>query len=169
MVSKAEYLWHCREDSTITHWKCVSSSNQNKHNKDECSHDLVSVTHEVLDHHLHREWQWLLQLLHTDFISGQWVYIIVLKFQAKFYTKICVLSFCHICKSNGKTQSWFWPTLKRRQGKPQSGHWHYNLCQTSIRFPLRTTVPKDWACSKFVAIRPKIQIGQGNTEQEPDR
>ncbi len=82
------------------------------------SHNLMRVTHKMSDQHLHHEQQqqadmtshWLHQLLTLGVDRN---IIICLKFQVNRCTNICLLRFCHISGSNGKTQSWYWVALNR--------------------------------------------------------
>jgi len=46
---------------------CQLQQNQNEHQKNKCGHNLVSVAHNMSDHHIHRQQQWL----PTDVISSQ--------------------------------------------------------------------------------------------------
>jgi hypothetical protein len=112
--------WDCRKKSTITLKSnhCVNSRNENKHNTNQCSHDLASVTHKVQDHHLHYEWQWLaaitLHWLPQLPMPGVDPYMVICsKLCSRIYTKLQVLKFCHISWSNGKTLSWCQLALKR--------------------------------------------------------
>jgi hypothetical protein len=77
---------------------------------DECSHNIMSVTHKASDHHLQCEQQCLaamtpsassaLQLPMADVDKH---IIICPNFRATNYTEICILGFCSISGSNRKT------------------------------------------------------------------
>jgi hypothetical protein len=47
-------------------------SDQNKHDRNECGHNLVSITCNVSDHQPHQEWEWLAAITPTDLISSWW-------------------------------------------------------------------------------------------------
>jgi hypothetical protein len=72
----------------------------------------------VSDQHLHHEQQWGTAMtshwLHQLLTVGVGKYTIIqTKFQAIYSTEICVLGFCCISRSNGKTQWWYWLPLER--------------------------------------------------------
>ncbi len=80
----------------------------------ECSHNFVSATHEVPDHHLLHEQQWWAAM--TPHWLDQLLTVGVDKYTklwANHYTNSHVLSFCCISIINGKTRSWCWLALKR--------------------------------------------------------
>ncbi len=93
----------------------IVPTNQKEHEKNEWGHSLMSVTHRLLDHHIQHKWQWL------DAITTHWLLCSacrkvlnnLLNISADNYAKICILSFCCISRSNGKTQPWCQLDLKR--------------------------------------------------------
>jgi hypothetical protein len=88
-------LWKCRESSIIILWRellCQVWSNQNKHNENECGHNLVSVIHQVSDHQPHHNGSdWLPVLPHKlcqlPMVGVNNSMIICSKFQAKNYSE----------------------------------------------------------------------------------
>jgi hypothetical protein len=71
----------------------------------------MRVTHKVSERHLHHKQQWqaamTTNLLHWLPMIGRHQYIIIYsKSGQTMLKKICTLSFCHICGSKVKTQSW---------------------------------------------------------------
>jgi hypothetical protein len=104
------YLWDCRENSKTTLWR--------QHNN-ECSHNIMSVTHKCVRPSPLHEQQWqpamtthCLHQLRT--VGADEFTNIQPKFWANHYTSICVLSFCCISGSNRKTQACWWLALKRQ-------------------------------------------------------
>lgn len=85
----------------------------------------MSLTPQVSNPDLHDEWQWLTAItphwLHQLPTVGEDKYITICsKFCANNYTKICILSFHHIFRSNMWTKSWCWLALKRLNSPTKS-------------------------------------------------
>jgi hypothetical protein len=80
------------------------------------SHNLMRVVNKVSDYQLHHKSQWQAAMtthwLHQFWTVGLDKHISIHpKSWVNCYT--CILSFCHISGSNGKTQSWCWLALER--------------------------------------------------------
>ncbi len=104
-------------------------SNQNKHDKNKCDNNLMRVIHKAGDCHLHHKWQWLAAitphwLLQLWTVSVQKCMIVRSKFQTSNCTNICILSFCHIFRSNRSTKSWRWLAIKNLSPKVCL-HWRH--------------------------------------------
>jgi hypothetical protein len=81
------------------------------------------------DCHQHHEWQWLAAitphwLLQLSTVSIQKSMIVRSKFQTSNCTNICILSFCHIFRSNRNTKSWCWLAIKNPSPKVCL-HWRH--------------------------------------------
>ncbi len=73
---------------------CSVSDGKTKNDKNECSHNLMSVTHKASDHHLHHEEQW------WDAITQHWLYQL-LTVDLEKYAIIC--SNAYILPTPGST------------------------------------------------------------------
>ncbi len=90
------YLWKSQRISKMTTWrKCTN----------ECSHKLMRIAHKESDHHLPCEWQWQATMnLSAPNDGCSYVYISLPNISGRPLYKICILSFCHICRGNRKIQ-----------------------------------------------------------------